>query len=54
MRPLKKTHDPQLDKLSQVMYCPGGKSESIFLLPREKRGEPIPANYKTLLENTRN
>lgn len=47
-------HEPKRDKLSQVMYCPGEKPESIFLLPREKRGEPLPANYKTLLENTGN
>jgi hypothetical protein len=46
-------HDPKRDRLSQVMYWPGGQSAAIFLLPREKRGEPVPAKYRALLENTR-
>jgi hypothetical protein len=47
------TYDPKFDKLSQVMYWPGGQAESIFLLPRKKRGEPLPAKYRALLDDSR-
>ncbi|MBN1854913.1 MAG: hypothetical protein JW829_19420 [Pirellulales bacterium] len=40
----------KLDKLSEVMYRPGGQKEMHFLLPRGKRGTPIPAKYRTLLQ----
>ena len=45
------THDSQHDKLSEVMYRPGGQKETFFLLPHRKRGQPLPAAYVTLLED---
>lgn len=41
-----KTHDPKTDKLSEVIYWQGGKSKAMFLSPREKRGEAVPAKYR--------
>jgi len=41
--------DSQHGKLSEVMYRPGGQKETYFVLPRAKRGKPLPAEYVTLL-----
>jgi hypothetical protein len=46
----KDTDTPRADRLSQVMYWPGGQQKSIFLLPREKRGKTVPANCRSILE----
>ncbi|MBN1854884.1 MAG: hypothetical protein JW829_19275 [Pirellulales bacterium] len=42
--------DRKSEKLSEVMYRPGGQTEMHFLLPREKRGTPILDKYRTLLQ----
>jgi hypothetical protein len=47
-----KTHDPQLDRLSEVVYRFGDKAEVIYLLPRKKRGKPLPDKYRALLEDS--
>ncbi len=44
-----KTHDPKLDKLSEVIYRHGDKPEAIYLLPRNKRGKPVAAEHRELL-----
>ena len=44
-----KPHDSRRGRLSEVVYRPGGKTEAIFLLPRKKRGKPLPAEYRALL-----
>lgn len=44
-----KTHDPKLDKLSEVIYRLGDKAEAIYLLPRNKRGKPVAAEHRELL-----
>ncbi len=43
------THDPEFDKLSEVIYRHGDKPEVIYLLPRDKRGEPVAAEHRKLL-----
>ncbi len=47
------THDPQPDKLpdklSEVIYRFGKKAETIYLLPRNKRGKPVAAKHRELL-----
>ena len=47
------THEPKANTLSEVAYWPGGQRESIFLLPRKKRGEPAPAKYRAILEDSK-
>jgi hypothetical protein len=44
--------DPKLDALSQVIYQPGARAESSYVLPRIKRGEPVPAMYKAILKKS--
>ena len=45
-------HNPRHDTLSELIYRPGRETEALFLLPRKKRGEPLPAEYRTLLGNS--
>ena len=42
-------HDSQTDRLCEVMCRAGGQKETHFLLPRGKRGQPLPAAYVELL-----
>ena len=42
-------HDPQLDKLSEVICRHGDEPEAIYLLPRSKRGKPVAAEHRRLL-----
>lgn len=44
--------EPKLHMLSEVIYQPGAQAESSYLLPRSKRGEPVPAMYKAILEKS--
>lgn len=41
----------KLKSLSEVVYWPGGQKESLVLLPRDKRGEPVPAAQQAILES---
>lgn len=43
------THDPEIDKLSEVIYRYGDKPEVMYFLPRDKRGEPVAAEHRELL-----
>ena len=43
------THGPKLDKLTEVIYRHGDKPETIYLLPRNKRGKPVAAEHRKLL-----
>jgi len=44
-----KTYDPKLDKLSEVIYGLSDKLDAVYLLPRNKRGKPVAAEYKKVL-----
>ncbi len=44
------THNPKLDKLAEVIYRHGDKPETIYLLPRNKRGKPVAAEHRKLLK----
>lgn len=46
-----KNDDSRSDRLSEVMYRPGGQEKPIYLLPFKKRGHAISAIHKALLDN---
>ena len=37
--------------LSQVVVWPGGTAKSLFVLPRQKRGSPVPEEYQAILQD---
>jgi hypothetical protein len=45
-----KARDPKTDKLSEVIYWQKAKSEAMYLFPRAKRSEAVPAEYRESLK----
>jgi predicted methyltransferase len=44
-------HDPKTDTLSTVIYWQGGPSAASFLVPQQKRGVAVPAEYCAILKD---